>query len=107
MKNDVSTALTDSTLLDSRVDLSGVSRKLKDAVPAAVQKLKSLLGSGDPKVQLGAAKALIELHVEVEKHISQDQFARALAEHRKNAPMLQQSGAPTVVLDFNSIPNNE
>lgn len=56
--------------------LNSVAKESKNAVEALV----GLLASKDEKIQLAAAKALLELHVSVAKEINSDQLNRLIAE---------------------------
>lgn len=64
--------------------LKGVFRDTKRVSKDAIDALVGLLTSTDQKIKLAAAKALLEIHVEVASKISDDNLRRLIAQSREN-----------------------
>ena len=68
------------SFLTGAIDLGRLLRDLKRQQAPAVQALVKLLDSKDEKIRLTAAKALLELSVQVAKEINSDALNRMIAE---------------------------
>lgn len=68
------------SFLSSGIDLKRLLRDVAKQSRPAVEALVELLGSKDEKVKLAAAKALLELNINVATAINDDQLKRLIAE---------------------------
>jgi hypothetical protein len=99
------------SFLEEKVDLRRLARDISRASSKAVDILIKLLDSKDEKIQLEAAKKLVEFQVQVAKEISTDQMQRLIAEIKLvRAPQQKlvpaddgDAGTKRPVVDFTTI----
>lgn len=72
------------SFLTTGIDLKRLLKDVAKTSKDAVQALVTLLASKDEKIVLTAAKALLELHVNVADKINADQLQRLIAEVKLN-----------------------
>lgn len=72
------------SFLSTGVDLKRLLRDVSKQSKSAVEALAGLLTNQDPKIQLAAAKALLDLNVNVASAINDDNLKRLIAEVRLN-----------------------
>lgn len=93
------------SFLSGGVDLKRLLREVAKQTRPAVEALVQLLGSKDEKVKLMAAKALLELNINVATAISDDQLKRLIAETKiGNGPKrLVDANSNIPLVDFTTI----
>lgn len=74
------------SFLDDTVDLKKLLKALTKPSAKAIETLVKLLESKDERTQLTAAKALIEMQVQVADKISADQMQRLIAQVKLKQP---------------------
>ncbi len=72
------------SFLTTSIDLKRLLRDVSKQAKPAVEALVALLASTDEKIKLSAAKALLELNVNVASAINDDNLKRLIAEVRLN-----------------------
>lgn len=72
------------SFLTNSVEFKKLKRELGKLSKSALDVLENLLASEDEKMRYQAAKAILDLDVQVTKEINQDQMSRMIAELKLN-----------------------
>lgn len=95
------------SFLTSGIDLKRLLRDVSKQQKPAVEALASLLTNNDPKIKLAAAKALLELNINVATAINDDNLKRLIAEVKLNPSgtrrLVASDEDTTPLVDFSTI----
>lgn len=95
------------SFLTTGIDLKRLLRDVSKQAKPAVEALVNLLASKDEKIKLAAAKALLELNVNVASAINDDNLKRLIAEVRLNPSgtrrLVASDDKTTPLVDFGTV----